>query len=310
MSGRARASAKRALTCDEQDGIARAAVWRGKHLQDLIVERIDRPSLTGALVGGKITRIASAQKLAFADCGLDAMVAFTATPDLHCGDTVRLILKAPARKDKAFDAVRAPDAAAPEVKQGLIAPPPSVWERALQDFGVASFSSLSFAQRADHVAAFTFLETRYPDRATILQPLCKTSPHPDLAETLDALQNPVVPLSPNAALIIESTEALVAIDVNHSGTAHPLSVNLLAVAEVARQIRLRNLSGTIMIDCLKMQARTDTNKLLQAFKEATEQDPAGVTVCGLTKLGLLECARTRRGAPLSAVLGSSHAQGA
>ncbi|HAX90589.1 MAG TPA: ribonuclease E, partial [Rhodospirillaceae bacterium] len=128
--------------------------------------------------------------------------------------------------------------------------------------------------------------------------------HPQLDEMIDALLAPVVPLTGGANLIIEPTAALVAIDVNGGASGNPTATNLLAVREVARQIRLRNLGGIIVIDCLKMTSRADASKVVNAFERVAASDPAGIHCYGLNKLGLLEATRTRRGQPLSSVVGN------
>ncbi|MDD5587362.1 MAG: ribonuclease E/G, partial [Alphaproteobacteria bacterium] len=123
-----------------------------------------------------------------------------------------------------------------------------------------------------------------------------------LDDIIDGLGQSTVELPGGGSIIIEQTEALVAIDVNGGETQNVLAVNLQAVKEIARQIRWRNLSGIIVIDALKMKQRPDKAKVLNALAKATANDPAGVQVFGLTKLGLIEMTRTRRGISISDVL--------
>ncbi len=118
--------------------------------------------------------------------------------------------------------------------------------------------------------------------------------HRDLLGQVEALFNDYVMLPHGANIIIQDTAALTAIDVNKSSDKRShLAVNLDAVDEAARQMRLRNIGGIVMIDLLKC-SKKDEQKLLEAFKEKTFDDPCTVQVHGFTKLGLLEVARKRR----------------
>jgi ribonuclease G len=106
---------------------------------------------------------------------------------------------------------------------------------------------------------------------------------------------------PGGNLIIQPTAAFVAIDVNGGG-ANPLDLNIKAAKEVARQIRLRNLSGVILIDFVSMKKPTEQAQLLTVLRQAVATDPLGCDVYGLSKLGILEMTRLRRTPPLHDVL--------
>ena len=117
-------------------------------------------------------------------------------------------------------------------------------------------------------------------------------------------------LSDGGFLIIDPTEAMTVIDVNSGksikGKDHEekaLAVNLLAAAEIARLIRLRNLSGIIIVDFISMKDKEKERLLLQKLRESVRNDPAGVTVVDVTSLGLVEITRKKRGAPLAEILG-------
>ena len=106
-------------------------------------------------------------------------------------------------------------------------------------------------------------------------------------------------------LVIEPTEAMVVIDVN-TGKAESrrtkeetiLRLNLEAAVEIARQMRLRNLSGIILIDFIDMKKEAHQAQLLHALREAVQNDPAGVSVVDMTKLGIVECTRRKTSRPL------------
>ena len=116
-----------------------------------------------------------------------------------------------------------------------------------------------------------------------------------LEEIFMRLMSSRVPLSCGAEVVIDVTQALIAIDVNGPCDCHPLSVNLSAALEIARQIRLRNLSGMILIDFLRMRHKEDRQRVTDALKNAMATDRIRTDIYGWTNLGLLELVRVRRG---------------
>lgn len=106
-------------------------------------------------------------------------------------------------------------------------------------------------------------------------------------------------LTSGGSIIIQETAALTAIDVNRGGDDRAsMDVNLEAALEIARQIRLRNLGGIIMIDFLKLNKKADQDKLVKALIDIFDTDPCTVQVHGITALGLAEITRKRRTPPL------------
>jgi ribonuclease G len=102
-------------------------------------------------------------------------------------------------------------------------------------------------------------------------------------------------------LIIEPTEALVSIDVNtgrFTGRRAPretvLATNVEAVREVARQLRLRDLGGIIVVDLVDMASPADREHVLSELEAAIGQDRERTKIAGLTDLGLLQLTRRRR----------------
>ncbi len=124
----------------------------------------------------------------------------------------------------------------------------------------------------------------------------------DIGEEIEALSHPVVALASGTRLTIEPTTALVAIDVDDAGRHGALNANLEAAGEIARQLQLRNLAGMVVVDFLRLKRRGDSQRLLARVEEATADDPASIDVYGLTRLGLLELTRRRRGVPLSEIM--------
>ncbi|MDA7433405.1 Rne/Rng family ribonuclease [Synechococcus sp. AH-601-N10] len=117
----------------------------------------------------------------------------------------------------------------------------------------------------------------------------------------DALK-PRVDLPSGGYVIIEPTEALTVIDVNsgsftRSANAREtvLWTNCEAAIEIARQLRLRNIGGVIIVDFIDMDSRRDQLQLLEHFTSAIRDDAARPQIAQLTELGLVELTRKRQG---------------
>ena len=117
----------------------------------------------------------------------------------------------------------------------------------------------------------------------------------------DALK-PRVELPSGGYVIIEPTEALTVIDVNsgsftRSANAREtvLWTNCEAAVEIARQLRLRNIGGVVIVDFIDMESRRDQLQLLEHFTQAVRHDSARPQIAQLTELGLVELTRKRQG---------------
>jgi ribonuclease E len=113
---------------------------------------------------------------------------------------------------------------------------------------------------------------------------------------------PRVDLPSGGYIIIERTEALTVIDVNsgsftRSATAREtvLWTNCEAATEIARQLRLRNIAGVIIVDFIDMDLRRDQLQVLEHFNKALRSDKARPQIAQLTELGLVELTRKRQG---------------
>lgn len=124
--------------------------------------------------------------------------------------------------------------------------------------------------------------------------------HFEVQRRLEAAFRRKVALKSGGYLIIDETEALIAIDVNtgqHKGASSQdeaiLEVNLEAVAEISRQMRLRNMGGLIVIDMIDMRQRKHRNMVYQAMKDAFRNDKARTNIMPVSALGLIEMTRQR-----------------
>ncbi|MBP3884945.1 MAG: ribonuclease E/G, partial [Olsenella sp.] len=120
-----------------------------------------------------------------------------------------------------------------------------------------------------------------------------------------------VPLKSGGYLVIDETEALIAVDVNtghHKGKGSQeeaiLEVNLEAVEEVARQLRLRNIGGLVVLDLIDMKSRKHQKQVYRALKDALKRDRARTNVLEISELGLLEMSRQRQDRSILSMLTS------
>ncbi|MDX2254158.1 MAG: Rne/Rng family ribonuclease [Pseudanabaenaceae cyanobacterium bins.39] len=121
---------------------------------------------------------------------------------------------------------------------------------------------------------------------------------------------PRVDLPSGGYIIIQPTEALTVIDVNSgsftkSQTSREtvLWTNCEAAVEIARQIRLRNIAGVIVVDFIDMDTRRDQHQLLEYFNKALRADKSRPQIAQLTELGLVELTRKRQGQSIYELFG-------
>ena len=127
-------------------------------------------------------------------------------------------------------------------------------------------------------------------------------------EQLDEALSPRVGIPGGASLVIEQTEALTAIDVNMGGSGGRAQsdnairkTNEAAAGAVARQIRLRNIGGLILVDFISMKNKAHRKQLVELLRREMRDDPVRHDVLGMTPAGLVEITRQRIGRPLAAL---------
>ncbi len=125
--------------------------------------------------------------------------------------------------------------------------------------------------------------------------------HYGLEHQLNEAFSRQVPLKSGGYLVIDETEALIAVDVNtghYKGNGSQeeaiLNVNLEAVEEMARQLRLRNIGGLVVLDLIDMKSRKYQTQVYKALKTALKRDRSRTNVLQISELGLLEMSRQRQ----------------
>jgi ribonuclease E len=119
-------------------------------------------------------------------------------------------------------------------------------------------------------------------------------------DQLSAMYQPIVQLKSGGYLVINPTEALVSIDINsgrstreHNIEQTAYNTNLEAAQEIARQLRLRDMAGLIVIDFIDMEQSSHVRKVEKAMKEALKNDRARIQVGRISSFGLMEMSRQR-----------------
>ncbi len=119
-------------------------------------------------------------------------------------------------------------------------------------------------------------------------------------DQLSAMYDPEVQLKSGGYIVINPTEALVSIDINsgrstkeHGIEATALNTNLEAAREIARQLRLRDMAGLVVIDFIDMEYNSNVRKVEKAMKDALKNDRARIQVGRISSFGLMEMSRQR-----------------
>ncbi len=177
-------------------------------------------------------------------------------------------------------------------------------KRAIRDLYSRDMEDVLVEGEASYKAAKSFMRTLMPSHAKKVQ-LYKDPSIPlfhryKVEGQLDAMHNPTVQLRSGGYIVINPTEALVAVDVN-SGKATrerhieetALKTNLEAAEEVARQVRLRDLAGLVVIDFIDMEESRHNREVERRLKEAMKNDRARIQLGRISPFGLLEMSRQR-----------------
>jgi ribonuclease E len=119
-------------------------------------------------------------------------------------------------------------------------------------------------------------------------------------EAIERIYSRTVPLAKGGSLVIDQTEALVAVDVNSGRFRHGRDaeesahqLNMIAAKEIARQIRLRDLGGLLIIDFVDMLKAENRRNVERAFRDAFEGDKARSQMLHISKFGIIEMTRQR-----------------
>ncbi|MBW2192554.1 MAG: Rne/Rng family ribonuclease [Deltaproteobacteria bacterium] len=184
--------------------------------------------------------------------------------------------------------------------------------RAVRDLLIREAEELIIDSRSGYESVLMFLDTFMPTLKDSVVLYEGAEPIFDVyhleADISRALKKKVW-LKSGGSIVIEHTEALVAIDVNtgryvgkHNLEETILKTNLDAVKEIAYQIRLRDIGGIIIIDFIDMEKKTNQEKVFNALKDALRKDRSKTHILPISELGLVQMTRKRIKQPLTRML--------
>ncbi len=175
--------------------------------------------------------------------------------------------------------------------------------RAIRDFVYDGVEEIILDSKLAHDQARTFLENFMPeftDRLYLYQDGEPIFDRYGIEQAIERTFDRSVRLPSGGEIVIEQTEALVAIDVNtgrfrkgDSTRETILAINKEAAVEVARQLRLRDLGGLVMIDFIDMENTHDRRQVEETFRNAARRDRARTTILPISQLGVMEMTRQR-----------------
>jgi len=235
------------------------------------------------------------------------------------GFIIRTVAEAASERDLSFDVEYLRKVwAGIETKAAAAAPPALLYQdlhlslRVLRDMVHEDTGRILIDSRETYRRVLGFAQDYIPNVASRVQHYLGERPLFDLYGVEDEIERALarrVELKSGGYLIIDQTEALTTIDVNTGAFVGGRSfddtifkTNLEAAQVIARQLRLRNLGGIIILDFIDMQTEEHRNAVLNELRKALARDRVRMTVNGFTQLGLVEMTRKRTRESLAHVL--------
>ena len=176
-------------------------------------------------------------------------------------------------------------------------------KRAIRDIYNKDIEEVMVEGADGYKAAKDFMKLLMPSHAKRVQQYADPVPlfqRHNVEDQLNAMYHPIVQLKSGGYIVINPTEALVSIDINsgrstkeHGIEATALSTNLEAAREIARQLRLRDMAGLVVIDFIDMEHHGNARKVERAMKDALKHDRARIQVGRISSFGLMEMSRQR-----------------
>lgn len=179
----------------------------------------------------------------------------------------------------------------------------SLIKRSIRDLYNKDIDTVQVEGEEGYREAKDFMRMLMPSHAKKVQPYKENHPlfqRHQVEQQLDAMFSPIVTLKSGGYLVINQTEALVSIDINSGRStkernieATAVKTNLEAAEEIARQLRLRDLAGLIVIDFIDMEENRNNRAVERKMKDCLKMDRARIQVGRISHFGLLEMSRQR-----------------
>ena len=306
------------------DGALEVFRWSDGRLAQAIREMPETRPLAGAVFLGKVAKLEPSLQAAFVEIGLNRpgllplkkqgkqpnegeSVVVQVRRDERDGKGVRL--SSSIQSETAYA-----DKLAKATAPACLVPPPSAWQSCLAGLSPESVEEIVCDRRVDVTAVQAWCAIHAPE----LSPRVRHQPQRDweparaeFEEQIAAALEETVTLPCGGNLLVEPVRTLTAIDVNSAAATRragmeltALTVNLEAAAEVPRQLALRNLGGIVVVDFIDIDNRNKREQVLQRLRDAAIIDPAIEWVGNMSRLGLVEILRRRRGRSLAEMWGA------
>jgi ribonuclease E len=176
-------------------------------------------------------------------------------------------------------------------------------KRAIRDIYNKEIDEVVVEGEAGYRAARDYMKLLMPSHAKRVKPyadVVSLYQRYGVEDQLAAMYNPVVQLKSGGYIVINPTEALVSIDINSGRSTREygieqtaIATNLEAADEIARQLRLRDMAGLVVIDFIDMEHGSNVRKVEKAMKSALANDRARIQVGRISSFGLMEMSRQR-----------------
>ena len=176
-------------------------------------------------------------------------------------------------------------------------------KRAIRDLYHRDIDEVIVEGEEGYKAARGFMKLLMPSHVKRVKQHSETTPlfqRYGVEDQLNAMYQPTVQLKSGGYLVINPTEALVSIDINsgrstreHNIEQTAYNTNVEATAEIARQLRLRDMAGLVVIDFIDMEQTSHNRKVEKAMKDAVKNDRARIQVGRISSFGLMEMSRQR-----------------
>ena len=176
-------------------------------------------------------------------------------------------------------------------------------KRAIRDLYHRDIDEVIVEGEEGYKAARGFMKLLMPSHVKRVSQHSETTPlfqRYGVEDQLNAMYQPTVQLKSGGYLVINPTEALVSIDINsgrstreHNIEQTAYNTNVEATAEIARQLRLRDMAGLVVIDFIDMEQGSHNRKVEKAMKDAVKNDRARIQIGRISSFGLMEMSRQR-----------------
>lgn len=306
------------------DGNIEVFRWSDGQLAQAIRETPEMRPLAGAVYLGRVGKIEPSLQAAFVEIGLDRpglLPLKKQGKQPNEGEAIVVQIRRDERDGKGVrlsSSIQTETAYADKVAKAT--PPaclvaaPSAWQVCLAALDPATIEDVICDRRVDVGAVQEWCRGHAPELSARVrhQPMREWEPErAEAEEQITAALEESVTLPCGGNLLIEPVRTLTAIDVNSAAATRragmeltALTVNLEAAAEVPHQLALRNLGGIVVVDFIDIDNRSKREQILQRLRDAAAIDPAIEWIGNMSRLGLVEILRRRRGRTLAEMWGS------